>query len=158
MVNPQDVVAAYIARGLTAATAESLTAGLVAASLADVPGASAMLRGGVVSYANEVKSGLLGVSTALLAEAGSVDARVAREMASGARLACGADYAVSTTGVAGPEAHDGKPVGTVFVGIAGPGAASAREYRFSGSRAEIREAARDAALAALLAALTESQL
>ncbi|MEA5454551.1 nicotinamide-nucleotide amidohydrolase family protein [Sinomonas sp. JGH33] len=150
----QDVVAAYISRGLTVATAESLTAGLVAATLADVPGASAMLRGGVVSYANGVKSGLLGVSTALLAEAGSVDARVAQEMAVGARSACGADYAVSTTGVAGPEAHDGKPVGTVFVGVAGPDATHALEYRFAGSRAEIREAARDAALAALLEAVS----
>ncbi|NUP74870.1 MAG: CinA family protein [Sinomonas sp.] len=153
-VTAQDVVAAFIARGLSVATAESLTAGLVAATLADVPGASGMLRGGVVSYASEVKAGLLGVAESLLAEAGSVDPEVARQMAVGARAACGADYGVSTTGVAGPEPHDGKPVGTVFVGIAGPQGSDVREFRFSGTRAEIREAARDAALAALWTALT----
>ncbi len=153
-VTAQDVVAAYVSRGLTVATAESLTAGLVAASLADVPGASSTLRGGVVSYATELKSTLLGVSEALLSESGSVDPEVARQMALGARAACGADYAVSTTGAAGPEPHDGKPVGTVFVGIAGPDGTDVREYLFSGARAEIREAARDAALSALLEALS----
>lgn len=153
-VTAQEVVAAYVARGSTAATAESLTAGLVVASLADVPGASSMLRGGVVSYATEVKAALLGVSEDLLREAGSVDPEVARQMAVGARAACGADYAVSTTGAAGPEPHDGKPVGTVFVGLAGPGGTDVREYRFSGTRAEIRAAARDAALTALLDAVS----
>ena len=154
IVTAPEVVAAFVARGLTAATAESLTAGLVAATLADVPGASAMLRGGIVSYANEVKSGLLGVSERLLAEAGSVDLEVARQMAIGAREACGADFGVSTTGAAGAEPHDGKPVGTGFVGLAGPGGSEVREYRFAGTRAEIRSAARDAALAALLEGLS----
>lgn len=149
----QEVVAAYIARGLTAATAESLTAGLVAATLADVPGASGMLRGGVVSYASEVKAGLLGVSRELLSRAGSVDPDVAAQMAQGARTACGADFGVSTTGAAGPEPHDGKPVGTVFVAVAGPDGTSVRECHFSGTREDIRAAARDAALEALLGAL-----
>ena len=116
-VTAQQVVSAFIERGVTAATAESLTAGLVAATLADVPGASAMLQGGVVSYASEVKARLLDVSRKLLEDVGSVDAEVARQMAEGTRAACGADYGVSTTGVAGPDPHDGKPVGT---GAPGP--------------------------------------
>ncbi|WP_138443784.1 CinA family protein [Sinomonas susongensis] len=153
-VGAQDVVSAFIAQGATAATAESLTAGLVAATLADVPGASGMLRGGVVSYASEVKAGLLGVSRELLAEAGSVDAEVARQMARGARAACRADYGVSTTGVAGPDPLDGKPVGTVFVAVAGPERTEVRECHFSGSREDIRGAARDAALEMLLSALS----
>jgi nicotinamide-nucleotide amidase len=153
-VTAQEVVSAFIERGVTAATAESLTAGLVAATLADVPGASAMLQGGVVSYASDVKARLLDVSRQLLEEVGSVDAEVARQMAEGTRTACGADYGVSTTGVAGPDPHDGKPVGTVFVAVAGPDRTDVRECHFSGSRDAIRGAARDAALEALLAALS----
>ncbi|WP_249336224.1 CinA family protein [Sinomonas gamaensis] len=149
----EQVVAAFLGRGATAATAESLTAGLVAAALADVPGASGMLRGGVVSYASEVKAGILGVSEQLLAEAGSVDPRVAAQMAEGARRVCGADYGVATTGVAGPDPHDGKPVGTVYVAVAGPDRTETEEFRFEGNRAEIRAAARDAALRALLGEL-----
>ncbi|HKU09782.1 MAG TPA: nicotinamide-nucleotide amidohydrolase family protein [Sinomonas sp.] len=149
----EEVVAAFLGAGATVATAESLTAGLVAAALADVPGASGMLRGGVVSYASEVKAGILGVSEQLLAEAGSVNPHVAAQMAEGARRVCGADYGVSTTGVAGPDAHDGKPVGTVYVAVAGPERTETQEFTFEGNRAEIRAAARDAALRALLAGL-----
>lgn len=149
----REAVEAFIGRGATAATAESLTAGLVAAALAEVPGASGMLRGGVVSYASDVKADVLGVSRALLAEAGSVDAEVARQMADGARRVCGADYAVATTGAAGPEPHDGKPVGTVFVAVAGPRGTTVQAHRFEGGRAEIRAAATGAALDALLDAL-----
>jgi nicotinamide-nucleotide amidase len=154
-VRPEQVVAAFLGRGATAATAESLTAGLVAAALADVPGASGMLRGGVVSYSREVKARVLGVSERLLEEAGAVDSEVARQMAEGARSVCGADYGVATTGVAGPEPHDGKPVGTVFVAVAGPGGTTVGEHSFSGARAEIRAAATGAALSALLDAVTQ---
>ncbi|NUL43785.1 nicotinamide-nucleotide amidohydrolase family protein [Cellulosimicrobium funkei] len=108
-----------IHRGLTIATAESLTAGLLAAALAEVPGASGTLQGGVVAYQNHVKEGLLRVDPDLLARAGAVDAEVARQMAEGARHVTGADVGISTTGVAGPEAHQGQPVGTVYVGLAG---------------------------------------
>lgn len=152
-VGPAEVVAEFVARGLTAGTAESLTAGQVAAALADVPGASVMLRGGIVSYASEVKASLLRVPEGLLEEAGSVDPEVARAMALGAREALGADYAVATTGVAGPEPHDGKPVGTVFVAVAGPDGATVAGHHFEGGRAEIRAAATRAALAALLDAV-----
>lgn len=152
-VTAQEVVGAFLGKRATVATAESLTAGLVAAALADVPGASGMLRGGVVSYASEVKAAILGVSEQLLAEAGSVDPRVAAQMAEGARRVCGADYGVSTTGVAGPDPHDGKPVGTVYVAVAGPDRTETEEFRFEGNRAEIRAAARDAALRVLLGEL-----
>ncbi|GAB3274892.1 hypothetical protein GCM10027449_13670 [Sinomonas notoginsengisoli] len=147
------VVEAFIARGVTVATAESLTAGLVAATLADVPGASGMLRGGVVSYASGVKADVLGVSRELLAKAGSVDPEVARQMADGARRVCGADYGVATTGAAGPEPHDGKPVGTVFVAVSGPGRTTVREHVLVGDRPAIRAAATRAALEGLLGAL-----
>lgn len=112
------VVARGTALGLTVATAESLTAGMVAAALADVPGASAVLQGGVVAYQNHVKAELLGVGGDLLAARGAVDPEVARRMAAGARRALGADVGVATTGVAGPEPHQGRPVGTVMLGLA----------------------------------------
>jgi nicotinamide-nucleotide amidase len=141
---------------LTVATAESLTAGMVAAVLADTPGASAMLRGGVIAYANSVKEEVLGVSRSLLDAVGSVDGQVAAAMASGARAACGADVGVATTGVAGPDPHDGKPVGTVYIGVATAGGATSYAYRFEGARQEIRALACGAALERLLGALTQA--
>lgn len=140
---------------LTVATAESLTAGMVAATLANTPGASGMLQGGVVAYQNSVKAGVLGVSQELLDAVGSVDGLVAEAMADGARRVCGADLGISTTGVAGPEPHDGKAVGTVFIGIAAESGTESFEYRFSGDRHSIREQACEAAMARLLAALSE---
>ncbi|OMH24217.1 hypothetical protein BKD30_09605 [Tersicoccus phoenicis] len=151
--DPARVIAAAVERGRTLATAESLTGGAVCAALVDVPGASAVLRGGVVSYHHDVKVGLLGVDPARLAAHGAVDPEVAAQMAVGARVATGADVAVATTGVAGPEPHDGQPVGTVWIGIATAAGATATRHRFTGSRAEIRASARDAALAVLLESL-----
>ncbi|MFH5880625.1 CinA family protein [Arthrobacter sp. NA-172] len=143
---------------LTVATAESLTAGLVAATLADTPGASGMLQGGVVAYQNSVKEGVLGVPPELLSAVGSVDAQVAAAMADGARLACGADLGVSTTGVAGPLPHDGKPVGTVFIGVATASGSAAYSYSFEGDRPGIRAQATAAALERLLECLVGSDL
>jgi nicotinamide-nucleotide amidase len=137
----------------TVATAESLTAGMVSAVLADTPGASGMLQGGVVAYQNSVKENVLRVPPELLADVGSVDSGVAAAMADGARTALGADIGISTTGVAGPEAHDGKPVGTVYIGIATSAGTAGFEYLFSGNRAEIRGQACGAALERLLEAL-----
>ncbi|MET3935242.1 CinA family protein [Arthrobacter sp. OAP107] len=148
-----EAVAAAVGRGVTVATAESLTAGMVAAVLADTPGASAMLQGGVISYNNTVKRDVLGVPQDLLDAVGSVDEAVAAAMAEGARRVCGADLAVSTTGVAGPDAHDGKAVGTVFVGVATADGVRTFPYRFQGSRAEIRGLACGAALERLQDAL-----
>ncbi|WP_426986837.1 CinA family protein [Pseudarthrobacter sp. Y6] len=139
--------------GRTVATAESLTAGMVSAVLADTAGASGMLQGGVVAYQNSVKVDVLGVPAELLAAAGSVDGAVAAAMAAGARTALRADIGVATTGVAGPEEHDGKAVGTVFIGVATAAGASYVEYGFTGNRAEIRGQACGAALEGLIAAL-----
>ena len=123
MTEPQPAARALVEeavrRALTVATAESLTGGALAAAVVDVPGASACFEGAVVSYSNRVKTEVLGVPARLLAERGSVDPDVAVAMAEGARRRLGTDWAVSTTGVAGPEPHDGKPVGTVFLAVAG---------------------------------------
>ncbi|MBT2595293.1 CinA family protein [Arthrobacter sp. ISL-72] len=150
----EQAVAGAISRGLTVATAESLTAGMVTAVLADTPGASGMLQGGVVSYQNSVKADVLDVPRELLDAVGSVDADVAAAMAAGARRVCGADIGVATTGVAGPEPHDGKPVGTVFVGLATAEGTTSFGYVFEGNRADIRGQACAAALERLLEALS----
>lgn len=145
-------------RGQSVATAESLTAGLISASLAEVPGASAVLRGGVVSYAAEVKEALLGVDPELIAARGTVDPDVARAMARGARRACAADWGVSATGAAGPEPHDGKPVGTVYLGIAGPGEAeTVLELHLTGDRERIRTESARRALETLVEQLSRGR-
>lgn len=140
-------------RHLTVATAESLTAGMVAAALANTAGASGMLQGGVVAYQNSVKAAVLGVPQELLDAVGSVDGDVAAAMAAGARRACGADIGISTTGVAGPDPHDGKAVGTVFIGFATESGSRAFEYSFSGDRQSIRNQACAAAVERLLGGL-----
>jgi nicotinamide-nucleotide amidase len=148
-----EAVRQAIESGQTVATAESLTAGMVSAVLADTPGASGMLQGGVVAYQNSVKDAVLHVPADLLARS-SVDPDVARAMAAGARTVLGADVGLSTTGVAGPDAHDGKPVGRVYVGIATAAGTAGFEYSFSGSRPDIRAAACAAALERLIEALS----
>ena len=115
----QVVSAALLERGLTLSAAESCTGGLIAKRMTDLPGASKVFRGGVVSYTNGVKSGILGVPEALLEEQGAVSEPVARVMAEGCRRVCGSDLAVSVTGVAGPESDDrGNEVGTVYIALA----------------------------------------
>lgn len=105
----------------TVAVAESLTAGLLGAELTARPGATAMFVGGVITYATSAKSALLGVPEGLLAEHGAVHPEVARAMAVGVRDRLGASWGLAVTGVAGPEPQDGEPVGTVHIGVAGPG-------------------------------------
>ncbi len=139
--------------GATLAVAESLTGGLVAAELTSVPGASRVFRGSVTAYATELKRDVLGVDGVLLAERGAVDPQVAREMAEGVRQRLGADWGLATTGVAGPEPQDGKPVGTVHLAVAGPGGTSAVELRLDGDRMGIRKATVSAALELLVTAL-----
>ncbi|WP_406408803.1 CinA family protein [Streptomyces halstedii] len=126
-------------RGETLAVAESLTGGLVAAELTEVPGASHSFLGSVTAYATPLKRDVLKVDGDLLAERGAVDPDVAAAMAAGVRRVLGADWGVSTTGVAGPEPQDGKPVGTVFVAVSGPGGVrKTAELRLNGGRADIR--------------------
>ena len=132
-------------RGMTIAVAESLTGGLVVAELVSVPGASAVVRGGVVAYATELKSTLLGVDAALLAEKSPIDAEVARQMAEGVRWRLGddgapADIGLATTGVAGPDQQDGHPVGEVWIGLAIGDLVEAHGLTLGGDRASIRGA------------------
>ncbi|MET8148063.1 CinA family protein [Actinoplanes sp. NPDC049668] len=132
------VVHALVDRGETLAVAESLTGGLVAATIVEIAGVSRVFRGGLVVYATDLKHSLAGVPQALLADRGPVDPDVAQALAEGARTRCGADWGLATTGVAGPEPQDGKPVGLVYVAVAGPGRAAVRELRLSGSRDDVR--------------------
>ncbi|MBB5123072.1 damage-inducible protein CinA [Streptomyces eurocidicus] len=152
-----EVLRVLVDRGRTVAAAESLTGGLVAAELTAVPGASRAVRGSVTAYATEVKREVLGVDGGLLAARGAVDGEVAGQMARGVRALLGADWGVATTGVAGPDAQDGKPVGTVFVAAAGPaGATAVRELSLDGDRARIRAESVQAVLELLLGELTEN--
>lgn len=128
------------ARGMTFATAESCTGGLIAKRITDVPGASLVFMGGVVSYTDTVKHRVLDVPAEMLEEYGAVSAPVARAMAEGARKATTADLAVSVTGVAGPDRDErGNPVGTVYIGFSSPSETVAERFDFGEkSRAEIR--------------------
>lgn len=133
------LVADLAARRETVATTESLTAGLVAATLAGVPGASRVLIGGLITYTEATKIALAGVDPATLADVGPVAAPTAEAMAVGARLRCETTWGIGLTGVAGPEPHGGHPVGTVFIGVAGPDDCEVRELHFSGERWDIRQ-------------------
>lgn len=145
------------AKKVELATAESLTAGLVGATICDVPGASAVYRGGVISYSSDIKASVLGVSAKYLKEHGAVDPEVAAQMAAGVARVCGADYAVATTGLAGPDPADGKDVGTVFIGLYARGEVSAYGKKYVGSRADIRQATVADALEILLLAVKQAE-
>ena len=155
-VSALDVIDALRGTGQTVATAESLTGGLLCATLVDIPGASDFLRGGVVAYLAETKSDVLGVDRALIDKCGTVHPDVAAAMAEGAIRVMGSTWGVATTGVAGPEPSEGKPVGTVHVAVAGPGGVQTRELSLHGDRRLIREQAVDAALSLLVGRLGES--
>jgi nicotinamide-nucleotide amidase len=158
---PDEVAAEALALlgevGATLATAESLTGGRLAAAVTAVPGASASYLGGFVTYATELKEALLGVPAALVEQYGVVSGECARAMAEGCRAATGASYAVATTGVAGPEPQEGKPVGTVFVGVAGPDGITAVSMELVGDRHQVQDRACREALAALCAILRREQ-
>lgn len=141
-----DLLAALQQRGLTVATAESLTGGAVGQALTAVPGASTAYVGGVISYATRIKQELLGVPAEVVDSEGVVSERCARLMAEGVRRLLGADVGLATTGVAGPDAQEGKPVGLVYVAAAGPGGTVVRELRIPGERATIRAASVDAVM------------
>lgn len=143
MIEPVEIPAAEIVdvlrrHGLTIAVAESLTGGLLVAELVSVPGASAVVRGGVVAYATEVKTSLLGVDAALLAASGPIHPDVARQMAAGVRERLGADIGVATTGVAGPDPQDGHAPGEVWLGFAIGAEVTAVGLSLGGDRAAIR--------------------
>ena len=147
-----DAVHRLVDRRETLATAESLTGGLVAATIVEIPGVSAVFRGGLVVYATELKATLAGVPADLLAERGPVDPDVAALLARGARELCGASWGLSTTGVAGPEPQGGAAVGTVFVAVSGP-VDRVRAPQLHGTRTQIRAGAVAAALDLLASVL-----
>jgi PncC family amidohydrolase len=144
-----EVLARLRAGRHTLVVAESLTGGLLAATLTAVPGASLVFRGGVCAYATDVKESLLGVPHSLVDSAGVVSAPAAEAMARGARERLGATYALSTTGVAGPDPQEGKAVGTVFVGVSGPEGEDTTQLRLPGDRQAVREGSCLAALGLL---------
>lgn len=131
------IVDLCIARGLTVATGESLTAGLVVSTLAEIPGCSGMLRGSVVAYHLDLKHDLLGVPDEAIA-GGVVSEAVARAMAEGAGRVLMADIGIGTTGVAGPDPHDGQPAGSVWIAVSGPGGTRARHLVVDADRQEVR--------------------
>ncbi len=140
------------ARGLTVATAESCTGGMVAAALTDLPGASAVFLWGAVTYSNAAKRSMLGVTQMALVTHGAVSEPVAREMAAGARVRSGADIAVAVTGIAGPGGSEFKPEGRVCFAVATVGDVTTETFDFGAlGRDEVRIAARDHALGLLLA-------
>jgi len=137
---------ACIARGLSVAAAESCTGGLVAHVLTEVPGASAYVRGGIVAYADEIKRELLGVPGSVLAAHGAVSAQVAVAMAEGVCRRMGTSLGIGVTGVAGPGGGtDAKPVGLVYVAVAGLGRTTVRRFQWDGDRsANKRDSAQSA--------------
>ena len=138
MSDAADVVDALRRHGLTIAVAESLTGGLLVAELVSVPGASAVVRGGVVAYATDLKAALLGVDSALLDAVGAIHPDVAEQMAAGVRSRLGADIGVATTGAAGPEPQDGHAPGEVWLGFAIGDRATSVGLALGGDRAAIR--------------------
>lgn len=146
----ETLIARFAARSETVAAAESLTAGLFTAALTDVPGASAVVRGGVIVYATDLKASLAGVPAPLLAAEGPVSPQVAAALAAGARDRLGATYGVALTGVAGPDPQAGIAVGTVYVAVACPaGPGVVRRLDLAGDRAAVRAASVAGALALL---------
>lgn len=140
------VISALAGQGATVATAESLTAGLLCAELTEIPGASEVVRGGLVVYATELKVSLAGVDAALLQRHGPVHPEVAAALAEGARVRCGATWGVGLTGVAGPASQDGVAAGTVHIGLAGARVRETRTVQLPGERADVRQGTVRAAL------------
>ena len=152
----RQVVECLLERELTLATAESCTGGLVGGAITAISGSSRVYSGGVISYTNAVKEGLLGVPGETLAQYGAVSAPVAEAMARGAAKALKADLALSTTGLAGPGGDEfGNPVGTVFVGVWFQGQCLSRKFRFAGDRDAVRRQAVEKALELVLEVLKQ---
>ena len=154
----QEAIDLLRARGDTIAVAESLTGGMLAAALTEIPGASAAFRGGVVAYATGLKAALLGVPAALLDRHGAVHPEVARAMADGVASRLGATVGAATTGVAGPDPQDGQPVGTVYIAVSAGGGTTVRSLALSGGRHQIREATVEQSLDLLICKLREDDI
>lgn len=146
----REAITALKDRGLTVCTCESLTGGLICATLVDVPGASKVVRGGLITYQTDTKPLLAGVDAALIEKKGVVSAEVAAAMAEGARKRLQADIAVSATGMASPGEPDEPPAGTVFVGVASAKGTRTIPLTLTGTRAEIRQKTVETAINAIL--------
>jgi nicotinamide-nucleotide amidase len=149
------IVTELTERGGTVAVAESLTGGLLAAALVDVPGASLVFRGGIVAYATDLKHALLDVPASLLDRFGAVHPDVAMAMAEGARQRLEATFGIATTGVAGPEPADGQPAGTVFIAASTRRGGRGRSLSLTGDRLSIRQQTVQASLELLREMLEE---
>lgn len=144
-------------RELTLTTAESLTGGMLAARLTDMPGASDVLKQGFITYCNRAKRKLLDVKKSTLKEYGAVSEKTAREMAKNGAFITGSDICVSLTGIAGPDPVEDKPVGLVYIACAYNGKIKVQEFHLSGSRARIRESAVEEALKMLRSTVLEEE-
>ena len=140
----------------TVSVAESCTGGLLGAALTELPGSSCYFLGGIQAYANEVKEGLLGVSHETLVSFGAVSEEVASEMANGIQRLTGSDWAISTTGVAGPDGGSGeKPVGTVWISVVGCDGLFSQKLELDGDRTNVRQGSVREALSMLLGCLPD---
>lgn len=150
MATPESLVAAYAGAGRTIATAESLTGGLLGATITGVAGASNVYRGGWVVYATAAKADVGGLDPALLRHHGAVSAWTVEQLALNVAAAFGADVGCALSGVAGPDPQEGRPAGTVWLGVAQDGAATSRLLQLGGDRAGVRRAAVEAAVGGLV--------
>ncbi len=150
-----NIIALLTAREQTVAVAESLTGGLLAAALTGIPGASAAFRGAVVAYATSLKAALLDVPALMLETRGAVSPEVAAAMAEGVRGRLGASFGAATTGVAGPDAAEGKPVGTVHIAVSAAGTTTVRSLTLAGTRDDVRQRTVEEALGLLWHRLRE---
>ena len=147
--------ARFIATNQTVSVAESCTGGLLGAALTELPGSSCYFLGGIQAYANDVKEGLLGVSHETLVSFGAVSEEVASQMANGIQRLTGSDWAISTTGVAGPDGgSDEKPVGTVWISVVGCDGVYSQKLELDGDRTDVRQGAVRGALSMLLERLS----
>jgi nicotinamide-nucleotide amidase len=153
-----DAVGLLASRGMTVAVAESLTGGLVAAALTSVPGSSVVFRGGIVAYAADLKSSLLGVPSDLVARHGTVHPEVASAMARGVRERLRGSFGLATTGVAGPGPAEGKPAGTVFIAIDRPQGTAWSALTLAGDRAGVRDSSVREVLSLLVRGLREEEM
>ncbi|WP_201846586.1 CinA family protein [Myceligenerans indicum] len=151
----RDLLGSLGARGWTLGVAESLTGGGVTAALVSVPGASTVLRAGIVAYATDLKARLLGVDDGLLAARGAVDPDVASQMAAGVRDVTGSDVGLATTGVAGPDPQDGHAPGLVFVAVCAPGVDQVRRIDLPGPRPDVIAGAASGVLKLAVQAISE---
>ena len=147
-----ELIKTLLEKNATVSTAESCTGGMVAARLTSVSGASGAFKYGAVTYCNEAKHIMLGVSTETLDEHGAISAETAKEMAEGIRKAMNADIGLSVTGNAGPGAAENKPVGLVYIGVSSKNYSAVLKNNFEGDRTSVREQAADSALLLALSA------